>query len=185
MSNARNLARLLPNTSGQLPDANLAAIAAGKVAGQLVDANMSSGSVLQVVQGTLSTQYYRSSSNGWASCGLEASITPSSTTSKILVIINTSMGSDSNHNMLACGLMRNGSYLAAQRQLPGVDGTYGYALERDIVHLDSPSSTSTLTYALGTNDLNSDGANCWVNRRMASTTEVTGVSTITLLEIAG
>ena len=48
MSNARNIARLLPNVSGQLPDTNLASIAANKLVGQLPGGNMPSGSIKQI-----------------------------------------------------------------------------------------------------------------------------------------
>ena len=57
MSNARNLARLLPNASGQLPDAA-----------------MSSGSVLQVVQSQNTTPVTINSS-GYIDLGVSATIT--------------------------------------------------------------------------------------------------------------
>ena len=58
MSNARNLARLLPNASGQLPDAAMA-----------------SGSVLQVVNAYASSSITNSSGTPVVLSGLSASIT--------------------------------------------------------------------------------------------------------------
>jgi hypothetical protein len=48
MGIARNIARLVPNGSGLLPNANIEAVAASKLTGQVPDANAPSGSVLQV-----------------------------------------------------------------------------------------------------------------------------------------
>jgi hypothetical protein len=55
MSLARNLARLFPNASGLLPNANIEAMAASKLTGQVPDANAPSGSVIQVVSAINST----------------------------------------------------------------------------------------------------------------------------------
>jgi hypothetical protein len=50
MGIARNLARLVPNGSGLLPNANIEAVAASKLTGQVADANAPSGSVVQMLQ---------------------------------------------------------------------------------------------------------------------------------------
>ena len=47
MSNARNLARLLPNASGQLPPANVQ---------KLLNSNMASGSVIQIATAVNTTE---------------------------------------------------------------------------------------------------------------------------------
>ena len=52
MSNARNIARLLPNTSGLIPDTNIAAISGSKISGTLPQSIMPSGTVLQTVTAT-------------------------------------------------------------------------------------------------------------------------------------
>ena len=78
MSLARYLANLL-NSSGQvdlttkvvnqLPNANIAAMAASKLTGQVPDANAPSGSVIQVVQGTSST-IFTSTTSSYLATGL-------------------------------------------------------------------------------------------------------------------
>lgn len=126
MSNARNLARLLPNTSGQLPDAA-----------------MSSGSVLQVVQATYNTQGSTTSGTP-VSVNLSASITPTSATSKILVVVVLPVQGAPNVNNRVY-LYRNGSslffagYTNAQSQNVNQNATISY--------LDSPATTSATTYA--------------------------------------
>jgi hypothetical protein len=65
MSLARNLARLFPNASGLLPNANIEAMAASKLTGQVPDANAPSGSVIQVVQ-SISTASFSNSTTSMA-----------------------------------------------------------------------------------------------------------------------
>lgn len=143
MSNARNLARLLPNASGQLPDVNLAAIAAGKVSGQLADANMSGGSVIQVVTQQLFNDRVTISSGSFTPVGNGLTITPLSASSKILLIASysvdisheTSIGRGTNYNLpgVAHGLLSmSSSFWSAEM----------------IQWTDSPSATSPQTYYL-------------------------------------
>lgn len=73
MGIARNIARLVPNGSGLLPNANIEAVAASKLTGQVPDANAPSGSVLQVVTTQTTTQVSVTGSD--AGIGLSASIT--------------------------------------------------------------------------------------------------------------
>jgi hypothetical protein len=91
MGIARNIARLIPNGSGLLPNANIEAVAASKLTGQVPDANAPSGSVLQVVQGNTSTEV-NTSGTSYVDTGLSASITPSSASSKILVLVSQNFG---------------------------------------------------------------------------------------------
>lgn len=143
MSNARNLARLLPNASGQLPDVNLAAIAAGKVSGQLADANMSSGSVIQVVSGQLYSDRVTISSSSFVPVGAGVSITPLSASSKILVLANysvdtsheASIGRGANYNL--CGIAHGLGTMSSS--------FWDY---KHLIYMDSPTSTSQQTYYL-------------------------------------
>ena len=56
MGIARNIARLIPNGSGLLPNANIEAVAASKLTGLVASANAVSGSVIQVVSTTTNAQ---------------------------------------------------------------------------------------------------------------------------------
>lgn len=199
MSNARNLARLLPNTSGQLPDANLAAIAAGKVAGKLAGGNMASGSVLQVVQ----TVKYDSWSYNGASfvdiTGLNASVTPLSSTSKILVDVCVSIG-EGGDAFPAFYLQRDGATLVLGPSIPpgtrtsfahvntGADARDQYLIAPvNFKYLDSPSTTNSVNYKIQVSPMRTASRSVFVNRSesMSDANQVTATSTITLTEIAG
>jgi hypothetical protein len=47
MGIARNIARLIPNGSGLLPNTNIEAVAASKLTGQVADANAPSGALFR------------------------------------------------------------------------------------------------------------------------------------------
>ena len=111
----------------------------------------SGGKVLQVVEGSTTT-YANSTSTTYADTNLSASITPSSTSSKILVIV-TQNGAGVENN--AAGgfklrLVRGSTELAQQ-----TDGIFGYrtvtqqgarGYSAAMTYLDSPSTTSATTY---------------------------------------
>jgi len=109
-------------------------------------AAISTGKVLQVVQANTGTSVTHSTS--YADTGLTASITPSSTSNKVLVIIEQACfaGGDGGG---AIKLMRDstGIYTPAQNYAFYGDGS---SLDLRNNHcysfLDSPSSTSSLTY---------------------------------------
>ena len=61
----------------------------GTVTNQFADANMAVGSVLQVVTGTTTTSTSQTSTT-WADTTLTANITPSSSSSKIFILVNQS-----------------------------------------------------------------------------------------------
>lgn len=89
MSNARNIARLLPNTSGQLPTSNLqdGSVSAAKITGKIGYSNMVSGSVLQMVH--INTNCNESTTtDGLVTAAAGISITPYFATSKIFVFFD-------------------------------------------------------------------------------------------------
>jgi hypothetical protein len=89
MSNARNIARLLPNTSGQLPTSNLqdSAVSLNKVADAAVGRSKIgySGSVLQTIRTYYNTQFSMSSGTVY-DLNVGITITPTSSNSKILLM---------------------------------------------------------------------------------------------------
>ena len=150
----------------------------GTVTNQFADANMSAGSVLQVVQGTYSTRIAITTTT-YTFTGLTATITPRLATSKILVQIeqqgcHVASGNTSDMNMR---LQRNSSdiynfalayfYGDSPQHRAGISGCF----------LDSPSSTSATVYR--TMFAANDGGSCAVQNDNANT-----VSTLTLMEIA-
>ena len=124
------------------------------LAGVLPDANAPSGSVLQVVQASYSTPT-ATTSGSFVDTGLTASITPSSSTSKILVIVNQQIRmqktgtTDTGH---AIKIVRD-STTVFTRDDSGTASYYSTQLDRadmrytnNMVYLDSPSSTSSVAY---------------------------------------
>ena len=83
MSNARNLARLIPNSSGQLLDANINGISASKLSGAIPAANQTSGAVIQ----TLYFQNNATTSTTAATYDwFDQTITPKLTNSRFLIV---------------------------------------------------------------------------------------------------
>ena len=143
------------------------------------------GNILQVVNATYSTQT-TSTSSTYIDTGLSASITPSSTSSKVLVLVNQSAAIVSNTSgdepSGTIKLVRNstdvftpGSESSLYIRATGFSSSVRVATYVNIVYLDSPSSVSSIAYktqqrmTLGTN---------------FATQQASSPSTITLLEIA-
>jgi hypothetical protein len=156
------------------------------------------GHVIQVVS-TAKTDSFSATlggTNGRASVtGLTASITPSSVSSKILVMVMMNVSTQS--DQFGVVLTRGGTDLAVgdaagnrQRRTafayPGPDGYSGEVV--NITFLDSPASTSTLTYGLDLGNTLADLAKVVAVNRTATDGNFTTVprtaSTITLMEIA-
>jgi hypothetical protein len=142
------------------------------------------GHVLQVVNATYSTVTGVSSSS-YTDSGITASITPSSTSSKILVIVSISgrVYSQQNGDREYYQNIVRGSTQVHQNVLLMQSGTglNGYALYpiKDMTYLDSPSTTSSTTYKV------QFAVNNTANDTAMRINELNGVSTITLMEIAG
>lgn len=170
MTRARNLARLVPDTNGLIPDSNIGAVAtskltgqvadasisglsASKVSGQLSDANMSEGSVIQTLYFEDGTGYSTTSSTYQA--GASASITPRSTSSRIAVEFSSVLFtySPSAYEMRDLALYRNGALI---KQFENNDAWYAsngtiatnFRYRGSVFYIDSPASTSPVTYQL-------------------------------------
>ena len=103
--------------------------------------------ILQVVTNGTATQVSNSSTT-YADTTLSQTITPSSTSSKILVYVNhpNNFRSGANAgNSLNLKLFRGATLLETQTLL-GETSTVGNIFSTQIIFLDSPSSTSALTY---------------------------------------
>jgi triacylglycerol esterase/lipase EstA (alpha/beta hydrolase family) len=134
------------------------------------------GKVLQVVHGTDET-LRQTTSTSFVSLTLNASITPSSTSSKVFVMVdlNTSTAFVNKH-----------SYFTVYRDSSNLGPTNGFVILRDEVAddtrmaasfstLDSPSSTSALSYTLY--------GKCDSSGKARINDDSEGRSTITLMEI--
>lgn len=161
-------------------------------------ASMPTGSVLQVVTATTSTQVSFSSTT-FTDSGLSASITPTSATSKILVMITQAFDVYSpsrGDNGLGIRLLR-GSTTIWNPSVSGSVGGAGYGagyyaaggatsmeldLQIPIIYLDSPATTSATTYK--TQGGLYTTANSSVLTFQPSGGGNNGASQITLMEIA-
>jgi hypothetical protein len=156
------------------------------------------GQILQVISTIKTDTFTMSSTTRETLPGLTATITPSSTSSKVLVMVATN-GSTSNSvvtNMLY-RLMRNATEIAVgdsagTRKRVTFSGTSMVEGMRDqmrsvaMTFLDSPATTSAITYSV---DISAtQNQTIAVNRAFSdndSNVNGRGVSTITVMEVAG
>lgn len=160
--------------------------------GQIIPkAALPTGSVLQVVQTILTTSSTASvTSPTYVDAGLSASITPTSSTSKILVMGNVEMGWSTAaggwiqivRDSTAVGNGTGGSYANFQSgfQVSGVTPSNNF-WAIPFSYLDSPATTSATTYKIQAS-LDANGTLA-INRRQGDTA-FGGSSVITLMEIA-
>lgn len=149
MSLARYLANLL-NSSGQVPDAKLVALTASKLTGQVPDANAPSGSVIQVVQGYNSGRV-TTNATSFTSLRTSPSITPSSASSKILVLMSTSIFRDGANGNAYFAVYRNGSTsLIGAGSVENAGWWNDYSAYTfapwTFAYVDSPATTSATNY---------------------------------------
>ena len=152
------------------------------------------GKVLQVVQ-TFKSDAFSSTSDGFFDVtGLSASITPSSSSNKILIISDIALGSSDlysfNHGFK---VLRNStdvgiSTFATTNYSGGANmylsnGAICHLFGNSKTFLDSPATTSATTYKIQATK-NSASGTLYINRR-GNDTGIGGVSSITLMEIAG
>lgn len=152
------------------------------------------GAVLQVAQ-TVKTDTWSSTASSWADVtGLSATITPTSASSKIMVIVDMAFSmSDINNLNASWKILRNSTDIGI-----GAGGTYNVTggfnmylsagnipmvLGNSKHYLDSPSTTSATTYKIQMQKADASGT-MYVNRRGNSDTEYRAISVVTLMEIA-
>ena len=152
-------------TTLTLPAANGTIITTGSSGQSIPKAALPTGSVLQVVQATYSTETTINSTS-YVDSGLSASIAPTSATSKILVI--ASMAGDFYRNSnTATRIFQN--IVRTSTQITEKAGQFGTGtssngfvytkLDTNLVYLDSPNTTSSTTYKVqGRTDTASNSA---------------------------
>jgi hypothetical protein len=157
------------------------------------------GHVIQVVQGELGTTTSATpAGNTSVDIGLQATITPSSTSSKILVQYTVFLGQDQAYNAFTrivrdSTQIGNGTQEGSRPVGNSVVNTYsanndGYNLScASNSYLDSPSTTSSITYKIQIGAYSGNGV--FINRsaiyQNTANYDTTPLSTITVMEIAG
>lgn len=155
--------------------------------------------ILQVVSTTKTDTFSASVAAGASSAvtGLSATITPSSTDSKILVIANVvGATSDGPYGYAVFNLKRDSTAIA-QPASPGSRipvTTYNLSISGATVlqggaahHLDSPATTSSVTYSVDVVNTSGTTATLYVNRGDSDTDASTRrrtVSSITVMEVS-
>jgi hypothetical protein len=162
--------------------------------GTLAAARLPAGSVLQVV----STNYTLSASISTTTSytditGMSVSITPTSATSKIFILITLAFNSPEGQSNMVI-LDRNGTTIGSSTQsgngiqqffgLATANGNNYWLLSASGSFLDSPATTSALTYKLRTRSASSTST-FYLNRTARlDASDALGSSTITAMEIA-
>lgn len=156
------------------------------------------GHNIQIVQTVITGTFSTSGTTFVDITGASATITPTSTTSKILVDIVLSCG-ESSDSFPAFYVRRNGTtILLANALSPGTQTTFGYtntgndARDQYLLtavpfkYLDSPASTSALTYQIQVRPMGSASRTFFLNRpaTVGDSNQLVSTSTITLTEIA-
>lgn len=160
--------------------------------GKLVASSMPTGSVLQVLQ-TVKTDSFSTTSTSYTTF-MTVSITPSSSSNKILITFGTNGGTagDVVHGYLA--IFRNSTQLfqadtaGSRRSATSVINT---ATQQQLyyggTYLDSPATTSSISYTIQI--LSSNGAAIYLNRSARDNNALDydgrSVSSITVMEIKG
>lgn len=160
--------------------------------------NMPAGSVLQVVSATKTDTFSSTSYNTWVDItGLSVNITPTSSSSKILVFANVQYGGTSQSTGLALRCVRGSTPIgngdAAGNRTPAFYGTEEFGpvgiymmFATSFNNLDSPATTSSTTYKIQLNLIDNYGA-AVINRAGYDADSIAfarGSSTITVMEIA-
>jgi hypothetical protein len=167
--------------------------------GTLPTARLPSGTVLQVLSVTDTTQTVFNSGSGGQTIfydisGLSLTITPRSSTSKILIMADIAVGQASNsynahfrmsRGITPIGVGANGSYIGSSTT--GFRSSDGSELgSASINYLDSPETTSATIYKVQICNTGGSGYPSYYNRPANASTgwELTGSSTLTIMEIA-
>jgi hypothetical protein len=180
--------------NGTIVDEDVADLAASKLTGALpaIDGSALTGNVgkvLQVVYARVTSGSLNTTSASYVDTGCAASITPKSSSSKILIQMNAHVYIDNNASgqwsAANFDITRGGTQVFQSSPGPTAGYTFGrYATDgamrymgiAPITYLDSPSTTSAVTYSLRVASRN--GYSILLNTSY-------GHHNITLMEIAG
>ena len=147
------------------------------------DLQMPAGAVIQVVSTTGGGSDISTTSTSYVASGIQASITPQSANSKIMVILNSVTFTKSNTNQIGVGvsIYRGGSepsptMRGGVRRLTGGDA-YWIDIPYSISALDSPNTTNAVVYE--------PYFKCWGASGHFFVDHLQSNPTLTLMEIAG
>jgi hypothetical protein len=177
----------IANTNGAVGDSLIASLSASKLTGSrtLPNTVVPAGSVIQVVSSGTQTQVSSTSGSTWVDTGISLSITPSSASSKILVLISANglrkQATTNSGVAVSLQLLKDATVIANignDNASTDTIANSGYnTTAASTCFLDSPSTTSSTTYKVQFNNARNVSDPIAVQYNGAR-------STITLLEIA-
>lgn len=178
--------------AGSITSDKITSVANTAISGRIATSQQPTGAVLQVVSTTLTTAFSTTSSSMVDVTGLSTSITPSSSSSKILITVNLSMTQGTGGVVIFYQMVRNSTAIGigttggANFNVTGAMYSGDATLNNNFIYpssqfLDSPATTSATTYKVQICN-NSSGTAVYINKR--SDTYVSAISTITAMEIA-
>ncbi len=150
------------------------------------------GKILQVVMGTLKASFLSNSAT-MTDTGLGATITPASTSNKILVQVNFGMVCTTTSRAAGFQLYRDGSEVTGAQGTSGTTENYtmfsylqnaNEVSQHSFNYLDSPSSTSALAYKMYVARVMGDANSISLNR-IVTTDAYGSLSTMILMEVEG
>ena len=167
---------------------------------KILDGGMPSGSILQVVQGSKTDTFTSNEQTNFVDIGLSVAITPSFSSSKVLIVSRVCTSVVAGGYACALILVRGSTNIAlgdaegsrtrvttmAQSSSASAAGYNVFYQAADF--LDSPNTTSATTYKVTARGWNSSAGNFYINRSEADSNTASftrGISTITAMEIAG
>lgn len=156
----------------------------GITRGAIESTAIGAGAVLQVLS-TTTTTLVTNSTGTYTSTGLSLNITPSSATSKILVMVWCPIRYGTNNGGGNVGIRINrasGTVLMNNNLINNVNAIVDISYPITLSYLDSPATTSSTNYTIEFALVNSSGV--YANPTVNWNSGVTQTSTLTLMEIA-
>ena len=185
----------IPNTNGAVGDSLIASLSASKLTGSrtLPNSVVPAGSVIQVQSVTKSDTFTSTASSFADITGLSVSITPSSASSKIMIVVSMTGSGVAGVNQSQFRLVRDSTVINAGNAAGSQSLGFAASIPADnnatvsfgTSYLDSPSTTSAVTYKVQCRT--SSGGTTYINLCSGDSSDVNrlrGTSSITLMEVA-
>jgi hypothetical protein len=156
-------------------------IATTDASGNISFAGVGAGKILQVATTRKTDRFSTSSTTPVAVTGLSVSITPSSATSKVLVLVSTNLAQATVDKTATAYMYRDSTDLGAyaKHRYQNSPGTQWEADEYSSNFLDAPATTSAITYQVY---LSTNGT-AYVNGQNGGSATY-GESAITVMEVS-
>jgi len=150
-------------------------------------AGASGGGIIQVVSSTNRTQSSTTSNSVWTAMGPSASITPTSASNKIIVQYHVNTQNRTNGAHWLARIYRNGSTFQDLGLVVYATTNYDNIFYVSGSYLDSPASTSSLTYDIRFKMTNTNTGTLYVNYGdgVSELSQNDNTSFMTLMEVSG